>query len=150
MIQSSSVGLDRADQAVDTQNSAAQTNGFIDVEFHRQTSILFRRFSTDDCALAGQIALAADPLNPCRVVFCELSGDSNRAAFAYGTLRGHAERGEERFAVRFDPASNEVLYSIAAFSRPASLFSKLGYPFARSLQKRFAVSSADALARAVA
>ena len=89
-------------------------------------------------------------LNPCRVVFSELSGDPNRAAFAYGTLPGHAERGEERFAVRFDPQSDEVLYIITAFSRPASIFSKLGYPLARRLQKRFAVSSAEALARAAA
>lgn len=87
-------------------------------------------------------------LNPCRVVFCELSDDPNRAAFAYGTLRGHAERGEERFAVHFDPASEEVLYTITAFSRPASLLTKLGYPLARRLQRRFAVSSAEALSRA--
>ena len=71
-------------------------------------------------------------------------------AYAYGTLGGHAECGEERFRVSIDPTSEQVLYEIAAFSRPALLLSKLGYPFARRLQKRFALSSAHALARAAA
>ena len=71
-------------------------------------------------------------------------------AFAYGTLGGHAESGEERFRVPLDPPSERVVYEIAAFSRPAVLLSKLGYPLARRLQKRFAASSAQALARAAA
>ena len=88
-------------------------------------------------------------LNPCRVVYSELLPDPcNVAAFAYGTLRGHSECGEERFTVSFDPASEEVRYEIAAFSRPAIVLSKLGYPLARRIQRRFAVSSAQALARA--
>jgi uncharacterized protein (UPF0548 family) len=89
-------------------------------------------------------------LNPCRVVYSELSPDRNSASFAYGTLRGHAECGEERFRVSFDPATEQVQYEIAAFSRPAIALSKLGYPLARRLQQRFAASSAQALARAVA
>ena len=88
--------------------------------------------------------------NPCRVVYAELSADPNRAAFAYGTLRGHAERGEERFALSFNPVTEEVLYEIAAFSRPAIALTKLGYPLVRRLQSRFAASSAEALARAAA
>ena len=83
--------------------------------------------------------------NPCRVVYAELSVDSNVAAFAYGTLRGHPECGEERFAVSFDPITEEVVYEISAFSRPATLLAKLGYPFVRKLQRRFAESSAEAL-----
>jgi uncharacterized protein (UPF0548 family) len=89
-------------------------------------------------------------LNPCRVVYSEFSPDANSVAYAYGTLRGHAECGEERFRVSFDPVTEEVRYEIAAFSRPAIVLSKLGYPLARRLQKRFVVSSAHALARATA
>ena len=90
-------------------------------------------------------------LNPCRVVYTEFPQDpADVAAFAYGTLRGHAERGEERFMVTFNPTTGDVTYEIAAFSRPAILLSKLGYPFARRLQRRFAVASAKALARACA
>ena len=89
-------------------------------------------------------------LNPCRVVYADLPPDGNSASFAYGTLRGHVERGEERFRVSFDAVTGHVSYEIDAFSRPAVVWTKLGYPLARRLQKRFAVSTAHALARAVA
>ncbi len=89
-------------------------------------------------------------LNPCRVVYAELSADSNLAAFAYGTLCGHVESGEERFTVSFNPVTQEVVYEIAAFSRPAIILTKLGYPLTRRLQRRFALSSAEALAGAIA
>ena len=89
-------------------------------------------------------------LNPCRVVYADLESDGDRAAFAYGTLQGHAEAGEERFRVSFDPRTEAVVYEIAAFSRPAIALTRLGYPLARRVQKRFARASAVALARAVA
>ena len=87
--------------------------------------------------------------NPCRVVYTEYSAEpADLAAFAYGTLQGHVECGEERFQVSLNPISGEVKYEIAAFSRPAILLSKLGYPLARRLQKRFANASSAALLRA--
>jgi uncharacterized protein (UPF0548 family) len=88
-------------------------------------------------------------LNPCRVVYVD-SSSPDFVAYAYGTLRGHVESGEERFAVTFDAASDEVRYEITAFSRPAVALVKLGYPIARRLQKRFAASSARTLLRAIA
>jgi uncharacterized protein (UPF0548 family) len=89
-------------------------------------------------------------LNPCRVVYAVQSEDPELpiAEFAYGTLGGHAAQGEERFRVRLDPATQRVKYEIDAFSRPAILLAKLGAPFVRRLQRRFASSSADALVRA--
>jgi uncharacterized protein (UPF0548 family) len=88
-------------------------------------------------------------LNPCRVVYTEgASGPSNVAAFAYGTLPGHIAFGEERFQVHFDPLTQKVSYEILAFSRPAILLSKIGRPWVRRIQRRFVVSSAEALARA--
>ncbi|HKA15680.1 MAG TPA: DUF1990 domain-containing protein [Myxococcota bacterium] len=88
-------------------------------------------------------------VNPCRVVYRELA-DRDSVAYAYGTLLGHAECGEERFRVSFDAASDEVRYEIAAFSRPALALSRIGYPIARRIQRRFAASSAEALMRAAA
>jgi uncharacterized protein (UPF0548 family) len=89
-------------------------------------------------------------LNPCRVVYADWPPDGDSTSFAYGTLRGHVERGEERFRVSFDAATGRVSYEVSAFSRPAVLLTKVGYPFARRLQRRFAPASARALARAIA
>jgi uncharacterized protein (UPF0548 family) len=88
-------------------------------------------------------------VNPCRVVYADFASDPDSVAYAYGTLRGHAECGEERFRVWLDPASNEVRYELSAFSRPAIFLSRIGYPLARRVQKRFARASADALIAAI-
>ena len=107
-------------------------------------------------AVSGQVVATVTAVaglwftNPCRVVYVDSRSDSNSVAYAYGTLRGHAECGEERFSISLDPSSGAVTYEISAFSRPATLLSKLGYPLARGLQRRFAAASAQALARAVA
>ena len=90
-------------------------------------------------------------LNPCRVVYSELGcGASATRAFAYGTLPGHSESGEERFSVFIHPETGDVYYEILAFSQPGSLLVRLGYPYARRLQARFAESSAAALGSASA
>lgn len=86
-------------------------------------------------------------LNPCRVVYVQ-DADPGRAAFAYGTLRGHVEVGEERFEVSHDPHSDEVRYGILAVSRPGPLIVQLGYGYARRVQARFRESSAAAMLRA--
>ena len=72
-----------------------------------------------------------------------------RYGFAYGTLPGHAESGEERFAVEWDQADGGVWYDILAFSRPNHLLARLGYPLTRRTQKRFARVSAAAMQKAV-
>jgi uncharacterized protein (UPF0548 family) len=88
-------------------------------------------------------------LNPCKVVYTEGVADPSVApTFAYGTLPTHVECGEERFTVSLNPTTSEVTYEIIAFSRPAILLTKLGNRWVRRLQRRFAESSADALARA--
>jgi uncharacterized protein (UPF0548 family) len=98
-------------------------------------------------AVATEVSIAGIWfVNPCRVVYAELDRP-DRVAFGYGTLRGHAESGEEQFQVSFDPVTGEVRYRLAAFSRPALLASKLAYPLARRIQKRFATDSARALAQ---
>ncbi len=72
-----------------------------------------------------------------------------RAGFAYGTLPGHVEQGEERFTVELHP-DGAVWYDLRAFSRPRAPLVRLGYPFARRLQRRFVRDSQEAMRQAVA
>lgn len=69
---------------------------------------------------------------PCRVV--HVLDEANHRGFAYGSLPGHAVRGEEMFAVRFDPRDDSVYAEIAAFSTPATWWSRLGAPVLRLAQ----------------
>lgn len=89
-------------------------------------------------------------LNPCRVVDrIEPPSETNEVSFAYGTLPGHVARGEERFTVRRDPATEEVVFEIFAFSRPAMTLARIGRPWMRRVQRRFAADAAAALRRAI-
>src|SRR5436190_14710440 len=90
-------------------------------------------------------------VNACRVVYAvDEAGPVSRFGFAYGTLPGHAESGEERFLVEWDRATDAVWYDILAFSRPRHPLARLGYPLTRRTQRRFARDSAGAMRRAVA
>jgi uncharacterized protein (UPF0548 family) len=82
-----------------------------------------------------------------RVVYA--TDEPGRFGYAYGTLPGHVERGEERFLVEM-LADGSVWYDLLAYSRPGHPLVRLGYPLARRLQRRFARDSAAAVRRAVA
>jgi uncharacterized protein (UPF0548 family) len=85
-------------------------------------------------------------LNCCRIVYVvDESGPIRRFGFAYGTLPGHAESGEERFLLEWDRTENSVTYDILAFSKPNHILTRLGYPLVRRIQKRFARDSAAAM-----
>lgn len=79
---------------------------------------------------AGRGPLSVDI--PCRVVYTVDTPD--RQGFAYGTLPGHPERGEEAFTVTLAP-DGEVRMRVRAFSRPASLLARAGGPLTRLAQK---------------
>lgn len=68
---------------------------------------------------------------PVRVV--EVTDGPSRRGFAYGTLPGHPESGEESFHAVRDP-SGDVRVEIRAFSRPASLLTRLAGPAGRAVQ----------------
>lgn len=89
-------------------------------------------------------------MNACRIVYIVESSDEHcaRYGFAYGTLRDHAERGEERFMIEWDKREDAVWYDILAVSKPG-LLASLGYWYARRLQQRFARDSAQAMAQAI-
>jgi uncharacterized protein (UPF0548 family) len=68
---------------------------------------------------------------PCRVVY--VVEEPGRRGFAYGTLPGHPEEGEESFMVTHEPDGSVVL-RITAFSRPANALSRLGGPLTQRVQ----------------
>lgn len=70
---------------------------------------------------------------PCKVVY--VVDEPGRRGFAYGTLPGHPETGEEAFVVSLQN-SDSVVLEITAFIRPASLVGRLGGPVARVVQDR--------------
>ncbi|MFI6284115.1 DUF1990 family protein [Streptomyces sp. NPDC051018] len=71
----------------------------------------------------------------CEVVWAEYGGD--RTGFAYGTLTGHPECGEESFVVDIRD-DGSVWFTVMAFSRPASWYARLGGPLTRVLQRTYA------------
>lgn len=90
-------------------------------------------------------------LNACRIVYTidETIADCTRFGFAYGTLPGHIEQGEERFLVEWRHADDSVWYDILAFSQPRHWLVRAGYPVARLFQKRFGRDSKLAMWRAI-
>lgn len=71
---------------------------------------------------------------PCRVVY--VIDEPDRQGFAYGTLAGHPERGEERFVVTHDRATDEVRFEVFSVSRPANPW-LVAFPVLRPLQHFF-------------
>lgn len=67
---------------------------------------------------------------PARVAY--VVDEPDRAGFAYGTLPGHPETGEEAFLVIRE--GGRVVFRVIAFSRPRLLLARLGQPVARAVQ----------------
>jgi uncharacterized protein (UPF0548 family) len=91
-------------------------------------------------------------LNACRVVgMRETSEGALRSCgFTYATVGEHVYCGAELFAVLFDESSGRVWYELASYSQARHWLVKLMAPYVRSLQRRFAVESGEALLAAVA
>ncbi|WP_228002835.1 DUF1990 family protein [Nocardia australiensis] len=87
----------------------------------------------------GPLAITA----PCRVVY--LLDEPDRRGFAYGTLPGHPEIGEELFAVEYDSADETVYGLVTAFSRGGAWYARLGGPVVRLLQRFIASRYISAL-----
>jgi uncharacterized protein (UPF0548 family) len=90
-------------------------------------------------------------LNACRIAYTieEERPLVKHYGFAFGTLPGHVERGEERFTVEWDRADNSVSYEVFAFARPAHPLARAGQPFVRLVQRRFAADSLRSMVEAV-
>jgi uncharacterized protein (UPF0548 family) len=89
-------------------------------------------------------------LNACNIVSVQDEGGStNRFGFAYGTLPGHVQSGEERFLIEWNRHDDSVWYDLSSFSRPNGFLACLGRPYTRRKQRQFARDSAEAMLRAV-
>lgn len=75
---------------------------------------------------------------PCRVVY--VVDEPDRFGFAYGTLTGHPEQGEEAFIVE-----RSGRFTVTAFSRPRELLARLGGPVSRKVQQRATTAYLDAM-----
>jgi uncharacterized protein (UPF0548 family) len=73
------------------------------------------------------LALAA----PCRIV--GVLDEPDRWGFAYGTLPGHPEQGEESFVVSIG-GDEAVRFRITALSRPGERITRLAGPVGRAVQ----------------
>lgn len=70
--------------------------------------------------------------NPCRVVYVDESAD--RFTYAYGTLPGHSEHGEETFTV--ERTATGVIAETIAYARPQDLLARIGAPVAHRFQAK--------------
>jgi uncharacterized protein (UPF0548 family) len=94
-------------------------------------------------------AVAAIRLGPvrgsCRVV--AVIDEPRRKGFAYGTLDGHPEAGEELFVIGLGD-DGTVAATVLAVSRPAWRVAQLAAPVARRIQRTMAQRYLGALSRA--
>ncbi|GLZ77636.1 hypothetical protein Afil01_24430 [Actinorhabdospora filicis] len=114
----------------------------LDVPFKAAREALFawgahralRHKVTGPVAVGAEITQYFGPFRaPCRVVW--VKNGPRAAGFAYGTLEGHPEIGEESFFVRETP-DGCTRFSINAYSRPGRWYVRWGSPVARFVQKR--------------
>ncbi|WP_031095300.1 DUF1990 family protein [Streptomyces sp. NRRL S-15] len=83
---------------------------------------------------------------PCSVVWTAY--EKNRTGFAYGTRAGHPECGEESFVVELAD-DGTVWFTVTAFSRPASWYSRLAGPLVPLVQHWYARRLGNVLRRTV-
>ena len=104
-------------------------------DMHRRSGIHVR--ASNEYVVQGAVAvlrLGVGRLRvsaPVRVVY--LVDEPGRQGFAYGTLPGHPESGEEAFVVELHEGG-AVTFTITTFSRPSSLLAGLGGPITRVIQ----------------
>jgi uncharacterized protein (UPF0548 family) len=82
----------------------------------------------------------------CRVI--AVTDEATRRGFAYGTLPGHPESGEELFLLEATPELG-VTATISAFSRPATALSRAAGPIGRRIQNVMTHRYLDALEECV-
>jgi uncharacterized protein (UPF0548 family) len=109
--------------------------------------------TTQERVTAGADALLRLPVGPFRIsapvrIVAEIA-EPDRRGFAYGSLEGHPESGEERFVVSID-RDDFVSFDVIGFSTPATLVARLGGPVTRRVQDRVINRYVDAVRRAAA
>jgi uncharacterized protein (UPF0548 family) len=89
----------------------------------------------------GPLAVVA----PARVVY--VVDEPRRRGFAYGTLPGHPESGEESFVVELRP-DETVVFTVTAYSKPGSLLTRVAGPVNHVFQRFMAGRYLRAIQRA--
>jgi uncharacterized protein (UPF0548 family) len=79
---------------------------------------------------------------PCRIVWTV--NEADRFGFAYGTLAGHPESGEESLIVA--QTATGIRFEATAVSQPAEMVAHIGAPVARATQRRTSQRYLSALA----
>lgn len=124
-------GYDRTEYAVDLAVPfVLAAENLLTWEMHRRAGL--RPAVTAERAEPGvEVVQHFGPLKaPCRVVWS--IEEPTRAGFAYGTLPGHPERGEERFMV--EETAEGCRFSIMAISRPGRWYTAMAGPVGRAVQ----------------
>lgn len=126
--------------------------GILTFELHRRSNL--RITAEPRAAVGGTVVVGFGAGNlrlnaPCEVVWVEEVNPTNedddgdagddddgarRAGFAYATLPGHPESGEESFVAVLD-TDGSVFFELHAYSRHANWFYLLGAPVARFCQE---------------
>ncbi|MCC9308222.1 DUF1990 domain-containing protein [Kitasatospora sp. RB6PN24] len=104
--------------------------------------------ASDGRAAPGvRVTVRLGPISaPCQVVWAV--ADERRAGFAYGTLAGHPECGEEAFLVEL-AADGRVWFTVTAFSRPALWYTRALGPLVPVFQRAYARRCGRVLRRLV-
>jgi uncharacterized protein (UPF0548 family) len=109
-----------------------------ELQQHRTKETLFTEDGTPFIAngMTAVLRLRIGPFHtsaPVRIVY--VTDETHRAGFAYGTLKGHPQSGEEAFIVEHRD-DDSVWLVIRSFSRPANGFYRLVAPVVRAESSR--------------
>jgi uncharacterized protein (UPF0548 family) len=104
-------------------------------QMHRDAGVRVRVAGSAEVGVRVRLSVGVGPLLiPANCEVVAVVDAEDEAGFAYGTLPGHPERGEEAFLVRLRD-DGLVVGSIAAFSRPAPWGAALVSPLAQRAQR---------------
>ncbi|MFI0776446.1 DUF1990 family protein [Streptomyces sp. NPDC021212] len=110
----------------------------LDWRMHRAVGVTIRARGPAAEGRTVVVGLGAGPLRlraPCEVVWTV--ADGARTGFAYGTLPGHPECGEESFVVSLE-RDGSVWLTVTAFSRPAARLTRAVAPLVPLFQRAYA------------
>ena len=118
-------------------------------DMHRRSGL--RVESSSPRVAVGQVVRLGLRIGPAMVLapgrVVSVVDEPRRQGFAYGTLPGHPECGEESFVLSL--LDDETIdFTLVAFSRPAVWWSRAGAPVSRLVQKRITARYLDALRQA--
>lgn len=136
----------RATVGKGTSEFAAAATLLMTWEAHRRSGLTAE--SSSPRAAVGDVVQLGIRLGPVTVLapgrIVSVIDEPRRQGFAYGTLLGHPEQGEESFVLTLlDDEAVEL--AIVAFSRPALWWSRAAAPVTRWVQRRITARYVAAL-----